>query len=317
MKISDGDLRGVLLNPTLNRRGQYICDCPFCGKEQHFYISKSTQLWDCKKCGESGNIYKLLKFLDKTFLLAGKTIEDKPELKSIREAKTDDFIRSNDAEGKLPVISMPVGCKAVYDGYMRQRGMSKKEAEFYGMMKTRLLKKYENYLLMPVREDGEVRGWVGRYEAKKVPTGVLRYKNSLGVNFASLLYGYDEITAGKTDSVILVEGIFDKIAVDRYLRLREQEVVKCVATFGKKISEVQIGKLVSKWVKRVILAYDFDAIKDVKRIGAELRQWFFVSVVYTTKKDIDECTEGEALEVFSRIYDTFDFRDNVIGKIKR
>lgn len=317
MKISDGDLRGVLLNPNLNRRGQYICDCPFCGKEQHFYISKSTQLWDCKKCGESGNIYKLLKFLDKTFLLAGKTIEDKPELKSIREAKTDDFSPSNDAEGKLPVISMPVGCKAVYDGYMRQRGMSKREAEYYGMMKTRLLKKYENYLLMPVREDGEVRGWVGRYEAKKVPMGVLRYKNSLGVNFASLLYGYDEITAGKTDSVILVEGIFDKIAVDRYLRLREQEVVKCVATFGKKISEVQIGKLVSKGVKRVILAYDFDAIKDVKRIGVELRQWFFVSVVYTTKKDIDECTEEEALEVFSRIYDTFDFRDNVIGKIKR
>lgn len=317
MKISDGDLRGVLLNPTLNRRGQYICDCPFCGKEQHFYISKATQLWDCKKCGESGNIYKLLKFLDKTFLLAGKTIEDKPELKSIREAKIDDFSRLNDAEGKLPVISMPVGCKEVYDGYMRQRGMSKGEAKFYGMMKTRLLKKYENYLLMPVREDGEVRGWVGRYEAKKVPTGVLRYKNSPGVNFASLLYGYDEIMSGKTDSVILVEGIFDKIAVDRYLRLRAQEAVKCVATFGKKISEVQISKLVSKGVKRVILAYDFDAIKDVKRISAELRQWFFVSVVYTTKKDIDECTEGEALEVFSRIYDTFDFRDNVIGKIKR
>ena len=64
--IADSDLRDLLVNPKLNRRGQYVCDCIFCGKEGHMYVSKQTQLFDCKKCGEYGSIYKLLKQLDKT-----------------------------------------------------------------------------------------------------------------------------------------------------------------------------------------------------------------------------------------------------------
>lgn len=50
--ISDSDLRDLLINPKLNRKGQYVCDCIFCGKERHMYVSKQTQLFDCKKCGE-------------------------------------------------------------------------------------------------------------------------------------------------------------------------------------------------------------------------------------------------------------------------
>jgi hypothetical protein len=34
---------------------QLVADCPFCGKEGHFYANKVRGLWDCKKCGASGN----------------------------------------------------------------------------------------------------------------------------------------------------------------------------------------------------------------------------------------------------------------------
>lgn len=32
-----------------------IGDCPFCGKDEHFFASIATGLWDCKVCGEQGN----------------------------------------------------------------------------------------------------------------------------------------------------------------------------------------------------------------------------------------------------------------------
>ncbi len=38
---------------------QLILDCPLCRKEKHFYVNRFTGLWDCKKCGESGNLYQL------------------------------------------------------------------------------------------------------------------------------------------------------------------------------------------------------------------------------------------------------------------
>jgi len=41
---------------------QLLGDCPFCGKEQHFYFNKNTTQWDCKVCKREGNNY--------TFLLA-------------------------------------------------------------------------------------------------------------------------------------------------------------------------------------------------------------------------------------------------------
>ncbi|MBW1779359.1 MAG: toprim domain-containing protein [Deltaproteobacteria bacterium] len=31
-------------------------DCPFCGKADKFYLNTKTGQWDCKKCGESGNV---------------------------------------------------------------------------------------------------------------------------------------------------------------------------------------------------------------------------------------------------------------------
>ena len=34
-------------------------DCPFCGKKKHVYFSAETTQWDCKRCGEKGNLLSL------------------------------------------------------------------------------------------------------------------------------------------------------------------------------------------------------------------------------------------------------------------
>lgn len=317
-KIDDADLKDLLINPTLNRRGQYICDCPFCGKAQHFYISKETQLWDCKKCGEYGSIYKLLKQLNKTYLLGGATIEDREQIKSIKLLLEEEMEEHEEALELLPVKKLPVGWKisAKSTPYLLDRGITPEDCKRYNIGATDLYRKYKNYVIIPIYDNGEVRGFLGRYGAKRVPSDKLRYNNSSNTEFGQLLFGYDEIIKDKTETVILVEGIFDKIAVDKVLQLWDIDEIKCVCTFGKKISEEQRRKLIMRGVENVVLLYDFDALKDIKKYGLELEEYFNTSITYTMKKDIDECTTDEALEVFNNLKQPREFNLDVIGKLK-
>jgi len=40
--------------------GQYVGECPFCGKSNHFYVNAENALWDCKACGAEGNLHTFL-----------------------------------------------------------------------------------------------------------------------------------------------------------------------------------------------------------------------------------------------------------------
>lgn len=55
--------------------GQLIIDCPFCGKEDHFYVNAETGQWDCKVCGKSGNFITFMK--EWCEFLHGETDESK------------------------------------------------------------------------------------------------------------------------------------------------------------------------------------------------------------------------------------------------
>lgn len=316
--ISDGELREILEVEKETRSGQYICRCPYCGKESHMYINKRTQAWDCKKCGNSGNIYKLLRFLDKTYLLQGATVVNEDVIESVREMLANERENSEVKLSVLPDVKMPVGWKVLENSnpYLRARGVNAELCRRYRMGTTQMFRKYKNYILIPITDGGRVKGFIGRYGSRSVPEGRLRYNNSVGTEFAQLLYGYDEITE-RTTTVILVEGVFDKIACDKVLRLWDDEAVKCVCTFGKKISAEQVAKLKVKGVCRVILLYDFDAIREIKKFGIELEKDFITNITFTTRKDIDECTEEEALAVFEKLYSPRDFNVDVIGKLKR
>lgn len=317
LRISDDDLRNCLVNPRLTRSGEYVCDCIFCGKEQHMYVNKKTQMFDCKKCHTCGSIYKILKQLDRLYLLGDKTVELNDGLKSIRQLSqntSEDIITLKE----LPDVKMPVGFKVGVNRYLRERGLTTEDCRKYGIGETDIVFKYRNYVLIPIRDGGRVKGFLGRYAAKVVPEGRLRYNNSRNTNFASLLFGYDDIVPGVTNTVIITEGVFDTIACNKKLRLFDDETVRCVCTFGKKISDEQIYKLVNKRVQNVILSYDYDAIKEIKTYGIQLLNYFNTAVAVSThKKDIDECSEREVMEVFENVMPIENFNSNVIGKLKR
>lgn len=319
LTISDVDLRSILHVEKETRSGQYIIDvCPFCGKAKHFYINSKNQLFDCKKCGVTGSIYKLLKHLDKTYLLGDKSVEFTEQIKSIRQILQDELSQKKSIE-ELPVKDMPAGFRiCIGNKYLSSRNITLQDCKRYHIGETKIVFKYNNYILFPIYDGGEIRGFVGRYANKNVPKDRLRYNNSIETDFASLLYGYDEIISGETETVIIVEGIFDKISVDKKLELYHDNDIKCVCTFGKKISDIQILKLLSKGIVNVILSWDYDALREIKSYGLELDKYFNVSVAVSThKKDIDECTQDEVIEVFSNTQPISEFSVNIIGKLKR
>jgi len=61
IKISEYlDQKGIKYSEA---NGELVADCVFCGKEKHLYFSAETSQYDCKVCGEQGNIYTLVKHL--------------------------------------------------------------------------------------------------------------------------------------------------------------------------------------------------------------------------------------------------------------
>lgn len=311
MVIEDSSLKEVLINPKSNRN-EYQCDCPFddCGKQQHFYINKVTQLWHCKKCDRTGNIFFLLKELDKLYLITGRIVKAN-EIQSI----TSFTLEKQELDLTTPEIKMPVGFKRVWDNeYLEnKRGFIDEDFFWYEVGHTSVKKKYSDYVLFPVYENSKKVGFVGRYSGKG---DKIRYLNSDDTDFSKLLYGIDEIVVGVTKKVILVEGIFDKRKVDKILKLYDFNEIKCLCTFGKKISEFQIAKLKLRGIENVLLLFDYDAIKQIKRIGVVLKKTFNTTITYTSSKDIDECTDDEAIDVLLNEQSVFSFNRNVIAKLK-
>ena len=59
-----------------------VGDCPFCGKEIHFYIEVATGKWHCKSCGDSGNA---VTFLRKLWKLSDENTTDYIDLAEDRK----------------------------------------------------------------------------------------------------------------------------------------------------------------------------------------------------------------------------------------
>lgn len=71
--------------------GEFKGDCPLCGRENKFYMNPTTGQWDCKVCGESGNIRTFIR----KFYEQG-CVDDDDRLKSLSELRgiRAEFLRS-------------------------------------------------------------------------------------------------------------------------------------------------------------------------------------------------------------------------------
>jgi hypothetical protein len=312
--FSRDDLSEIISGLSNSSKNNISGNCPYCAKEGHFFINVKTWLWDCKKCGESGNLFKLLSFLNLLYKYVVKTI-DINKLTKLNEVVLDE--EEDNSEPKN--VKLPIGFSRIYsDSYLHERKFKLKDFYKYKVGKTDVLSKFEDYVIFSLEENGENKGFVSRCVLPKkeiVSKGKLRYINSKNTEFSKLLFGSEELSES-TDTLILVEGIFDKKAVDDYIESEEHVGIKCVATFGKKISKYQITKILklAPNISTVILFYDLDAIKDTKKIAIEMNSFFNKVLVacLTSGKDPDESTKEEVLTALIESQSPVSFKYNKV-----
>lgn len=295
--------------------------CPVCGKGGYkwaVYIGpdtkkKRTFMSHCFKCGATTTTLNQL--LD---------LVNRPDLKveeraSFEPLKIPTFYQLEETEidDELSVIDMPDGWKRCYrNSYLRTRGFEADDYEYFPVGTTRGLNfKFDEYVVFPIIDDGDIVGYVSRHTWSKAELDAYndrarwagkfekrRYNNSTENNFVKLLYNYDAVKEDETDTVILCEGIFDVIALTRKLDLYDNHRIVPVATFGKKISLAQIYKLQSKGVRTIVIGYDTDARDSILKAADNLKEYFeecFIANLQGDGKDWDEMSYQEVYDTFS------------------
>ncbi len=287
MKVSHDKIKSLLNNCQYDHgNNNFYADCPKCGHHEFgISLNENNHPFQCfrkKKCGWSGNIYTLLKFLNKT-IDEERNVDINLDLKPL--IKIDKGIQNEEID--IPEIKQPLGFKRIYSNkYLEDRGFSKDDFYKYEVGITDIDYKYIDYIVILIRQYGKLVGYIGRYPKSKQyierynkkaeESGlrkILRYNNSES-DFSKILYGIDEVN-DKTESVILVEGFFDKKNVDSLMNLDKNDVIKCLTTFKGSISDSQISLIKKhKNINTVIIMYDNDIINIIKKNASKLLSFF-------------------------------------------
>lgn len=323
MKLKLETLKSLFPNSFLDyHKENLMTQCPWCGISEFGISLKDNHTFNCfrkAKCGETGNIYKLLKKIDRVDLLGFDGIESikyDERLENIIEKKIESNI-----DLSIETIEPPLGWKRIYSNYyLENRDFDSFEKWEVGA--TKLFRKLKDHVVLLIRDGGEIKGYVARIAKakeelremeiqldKKIP----RYQNSK-TDFTKLLGGYDEINE-KTTTIILVEGAFGKEAVDRHLELDKQDEVKCCCTFGAKLSEEQIFKLQLKGIKHIVLFFDIDVINKIKKYTMEyLNEFESVKIIHTSRPDVDpaDLNKEELISIYNNKIDPIAFYFNKI-----
>lgn len=301
-------------------RKNIVCPvCPYCGHKGGkfgIYVGVETDrkklfMSHCFSCGHTTTeLNDLLNDINRPDLMLEETASfapvEIPKFYSLNEEEIDD---------ELCKVDMPEGWKRCYrNSYLKSRGFTFDDYDFFPVGTTRGLNwKYDDYVIFPIMDNNDIVGYIGRHTWSKDTIDeynkkakrnnkfqILRYNNSTENDFSKLLYNYDAIVDDVTKTVILVEGVFDVIALTRKLELYESPWVTPVATFGKKISDTQIYKLQAKGVDTVIIGYDGDAVKSINAAAEKLEDYFDVYIA-----QIDDPTADFDSMDFWDIYDVF------------
>jgi hypothetical protein len=318
MKLKLEVLKSIFPNSFLDyHKTNLMCKCPWCGVNEFGIELADNHRFNCfrkAKCGETGNIFRLLKKVGRLDLLGNLGVESikyDERLENIIEKKIEQSL-----DLTIETVQPPLGWKRIHsDFYLENRGFELFDKFEVG--KSKLFRKLKDHVVILVRDGGEIKGYVARIAKDKselkqleIDLGhkVPRYQNSQ-TDFTRLLAGIEEVNEN-THTIILVEGLFGKEAVDRHLKLDLNDEVKCCCTFGAKLSPEQIFKLQLKGIKHIILFFDIDVINKIKKYTMEyLNEFESVRVIHTNDKDKDpaDLTYKEMITVYNNKIDPIKF----------
>lgn len=311
------DLEG---NKTSNGGRELIKRCPFCGKENHFYISTEKPVYRCFRCNESGDWINYLQrikgmdFKEALYYLAkqaGVTLQGFDE-KKYSEANRKSELLETAKEFFIKTLFNEEG-KEVLNYLKEVRGYDKKEIkdmELGAYVDRKKLKKYlleQGYKEEEINKSGlftaglgdthtlailwrSISGRALGISGRTINSDIKpKYVNSAGLEKVKGFIGFERIRKGKTENAILVEGVLDALR----LNADKKTDKPAIALGGTEISKYQIQALEDAGIRYLILALDNDEAgksnteKLIKRL---MNSNIYVSVIEFPEgiKDFDE-----------------------------
>ena len=273
--------------------------CPF--HDDHnpsLIVSPEKQIVNCFVCLEKaldviGFVQKIekLSFSETIDKLYGKTYEsDNFSLEKLEQRLS----KINNKIKALDIVPLPNDCIELATIDKCPEYLLKRIS--FDIVKKFKLKKTADRIIIPIYEEGEYKGFIGRdYTGKSSLSHLIPSNWNIGKYFFNL----DSIDPNK--KVIIVEGTFD------VMYLIEKKYTNVVSILGTKLNIYRIEKLLKKGVKDIILCLDMD--KDTEA-GQEATKKIINKVknifnVYTAElligRDVDECSEEGLFRIFSNL----------------
>ncbi len=315
--------------------------CPFHNeKSPSFSVSQSRQMFHCFGCGVSGNVFTfLMKYENYTFPEVLETLaertgvtlpkQDYSEEAKKRESKKEKLLAANKdaATWYYHVLRSPQGEKGLE--YFKKRQLTEETMNRFGLgfapasgglsnyLKNKgyedeilieaglssfderygLRDKFWNRVIFPILDkNSRVIGFGGRVLGTAEPK-YLNTQETLIFDKGRNLYALNLVRSSRENYCILCEGYMDVIA------MHQAGFSMATTSLGTAFTEAQ-ARLISRYAKEVILAYDSDepGIKAAIRASSILRNTDLSCRVLSLAphKDPDEFIKNEGREEFEK-----------------
>lgn len=247
--------------PTENSRGWVEFRCPFCDDSgHHFGVRFSQHRTHCFRCGESPDLYELVKGLtggsyrpSDAAAFAEASVKNRRSTARVRSTVGDEV-------WKLFKTCRRVAAGSPAYAYLEGRGVSPEEHPCYV---TDADERMAGRVVQFAFEYGRPVYYQGRSYARN-PAKTMDPPPGHGCPKGSLLWSHDRIGPGSV--AVLVEGPFDGYAADDASKHSDRTYVGC-PVLGTELGDVALSKLVGRRPDEVTVMLDPEADPESIRLA--------------------------------------------------
>ena len=286
------DIEDLLPDGKWFTEDEYVVRCPWLDHptHNHCYVNPVKQKFICHYCGERG----LLKRLLKKYEVDGEVDQlDEVEREQPDLIDFSQFAKVTGGDGLMNQLAF---------SYLKDRGLSNEEIRTYDLRFSGEGRFYGRVIL-PTYENGKLVNFIGRSFMDCVqPKYMFPRKGETLLTSREAIFGYHEAVNNPLSRMVIVEGIFDAIAVNR---MDWRGRVRGLAILSSHISPGQLHKLLLLPKKDLyIVCLDPDAHKETIALAKTLNIEYGrenVKVVLLLEGDPASIPEDEFIEYLDSV----------------
>lgn len=255
---------------------EWMCACPYCGRNASLQFNVVKGLWNCFACGQGGHAKALIKHLGGAYHAPGVDLE-------ALQRNLNDLGKEPEEKRILPESFLARFGGRPHEYWTKKRGFSHDTIKAWGLgfdpLGPRLgQERVGPSCTIPFRDlEGGLLGVFFR----RLGDGFPRYIYPRGFDRVGSLFGQWNLHDYEGAApLVLVEGSLDAIRVHR----RDDRYA--VAQYGSSLSSLQVQVLRRCGVREVTLFYDYDiaGVKATKQAPQELDGFIVRSVQWDEEK---------------------------------